>query len=330
MKCFRLRIGLTLLGWMALVAGVSACTPGMASQAPASRQVAVARPDLFHNLLRVSRDLGPSPAGRRVSFLISLRDPSAKMRKAALAAMYDPRSPHFGTFESPRQWAGSGPTPSVVARARAYLRRRGVETRWHEGQDWMLLSGSVRAIEHVFRVHIHVYRFHGVGFFAAQSNARVPSVLASAVSSVGQITNYRDRHAAVVPANGLTPAGLRLAYDLAPLRSRHLDGSGETVSFIEIDGYHQQDFDAFTRKFGLPALHPILSAGPHLTNADGEAEMDFEVVHGSRLVHAFGSTTARSIARTPSSSVWKTRQYVRILVAFSASVSAAAKRPSLR
>ena len=50
----------------------------------------------------------------------------------------------------------------------------------------------------------------------------------------------------------MSPSDILKAYDITPLRNQHVDGSGETVTFFEIDGFRQKDLDAYTRKFGLP------------------------------------------------------------------------------
>jgi len=82
---------------------------------------------------------------------------------------------------------------------------------------------------------------------------------------------------AAVPGAGLSPAGIVKAYDVTPLVQQGMDGSGQTVVFIEVDGVDQSALSAFARRFHLPPFH-IRTFGPALTPG-GEATMDLEVVH---------------------------------------------------
>ncbi len=237
--------------------------------------------DRFHALLAHSHDLGPVTASTRVSFLASLRHPGMSRAAAQLAAMYDPHSTRFGHYDSLRQWMRStGLSPSMVDQVRAVLRRSGIAVDWQPGDGWMLVGGPAGAVERVFSVRIHEYRaVSGRRYYASARDPVIPHALASIVVGTGHVSNYPDRGFRIVPVGGLRPADLFSAYNITPLRSRHLDGSGETIAFIEIDGFHQSDFNAFTQHFGLSAMHPIVRAGPRLSNVDGEAELDMEVAH---------------------------------------------------
>lgn len=227
-----------------------------------------------------ARDLGRLPGRVGVNFLLLLRDPGAAARERAIAAMYNPHSRHFGTFQSPAAWDSSGPSATVVRHVERFLHARGLTTRWQSGGDWLTVSGPARVVSRVFRVRIDRFRGpNGQRLYAALNQPRVPAALRAAVTAVGRISNFSDRRAHAVPANGMTPVDLLKAYDIQPLRSQGLTGAGETVSFIEIDGFHQSDFNQFTGHFGLPAMHPQIKAGSALTNVDGEAEMDMEVMH---------------------------------------------------
>ncbi len=275
------RVGLLSAG--ILLAALSGCSPGAATgtvRVPVL--VASAAPaDRFHALLARSRDLGPLPPATAVSFVALLRDPASRSGAARIAAIYNPHSSLFGHYESAGEWARRfGPSPALVARVQAMMRRSGITASWRAGDSWMLLNGSARAVERTFHVRIHRYRaLSGRRFYAAPHDPVIPAVLDSFFAGTGHLSSYPDRRIRVVPIAGLRPTDLQTAYDISPLRSRHLDGSGETIVFIEIDGFHQSDFDVFTQHFGLPAMHPAIAAGPRLSNVDGEAELDMEVAH---------------------------------------------------
>jgi kumamolisin len=115
------------------------------------------------------------------------------------------------------------------------------------------------------------------------------------VAAAGHLSSYGDvtfrsslRPSRLVPANGLTPGDVLTAYDIRPLRAKGFDGSGQTIAFIEIDGYHQSDLNDFTDHFNLPPMHPRIKYGSRLHDVSGETELDMEVAHeiapGARLL----------------------------------------------
>lgn len=266
-----------LLATLALL--LSACV------APASLPAASSA-DPFAALLARSQDLGPASAGRSVDLLLLLRDGSAGRQAADLAAMYRPGSPAFGRYETPAQFAAGYPVdPAVVARVRAYLGARGLTAHWAAGSTWLAVSGPPPAIDATFGASVHRYVSpDGLAFLASAADPRVPAALAPWVAAAGRIDTATPRvlkrpgRLSAVPPGGLTPDGLVAAYDLKPLRDQGLDGTGETIVFMEFDAFDQKDLDAFTQHFHLPPIRPEVH-GKALQPAEGEATMDLEVAH---------------------------------------------------
>lgn len=232
-------------------------------------------------MLRYAHDLGSAPDSLRVSVVLLLRDPVKRQPEADVAAIYDPRSPQFGRYKSVSQVETLyGPRPAAVAGIRRVLARHGLTVHWHPGDAWMLVDGPAARADQTFGIRIHRYRLgSGKEFWASSANPIIPTALRSTVVGAAHVTSYLDRRDTLVPPDGLTPVDMVQAYDVQPLRSQGFTGKGETIAFIEIDGYRQQDFDAFTKKFGLPAMHPILRYGSAIGHVDGEAELDMQVVH---------------------------------------------------
>lgn len=277
--------GIGVLATALLVLSGCSASEGTVSGVTAPVRVEGVGPLPSHNffaaLVRSSRDLGPVRSEQRVSFLLLLKDPTAARRAAALAAMYDPHSKQFRQFQSPRQWAAEyGPVPSRVGSARIALQRDGLATSWQRGNDWMVVAAPAGTVERVFAVRIHRYVAPGgARYWATRIDPVIPAWLSPVVAGTGHISNYVEHHARAVPVNGLSPTDILKAYDMVPLRSQNLDGSGVTVAFIEIDGFSQSDFDGFTSMFKLPKMKPQIKFGSALSNVDGEAELDMEVVH---------------------------------------------------
>lgn len=281
-----------LLGCLLAVPALAACGPSLSSGlgnmtgslAPATHRATGG----LARLIDGSRDLGRVRPNLPVSFLLLLDDPSAPRRAAELAAMYNPRSPHFGHFEAPSQTASEGPTLTAIQRVQSYIRAQGLHAIWHPGDTWLTISGPARRVDRIFGTSVHMYRASGMGtYYASRQDPRVPPAIRKYVADISHLSTAPWERGRTIPAGGLTPSNMQAAYDISPLRAKGMTGSGETVVFFEIDGFRQSDLDAYTRRFNLPSMHPILKSGPQLS-PEGEAEMDLEAVHaiapGARLV----------------------------------------------
>lgn len=268
------------LAAVAANAGGSVYKETRASSPPVA---AVGGVDAFHQLLSRSQQLGPVSPRFPVSVLLGLRDPGARQEAADVRAMYDPHSPLFGHYQSPGQMARYGPNRHQVTRFEGTLRREGLHPAWQVGHAWMTVTGPGGAIDRLFQVQVRRYRAPGgTRFVASWRDPRVPKSWRGLVTDAGRISTYPILHnadrPALVPSGGLTPSQLLNAYDIQPLRSLGYTGKGQTIAFLEIDGYNPRDFQAFTQHFQLPGIQPVLVGRP-FGKVDGETEMDLEVAH---------------------------------------------------
>ncbi len=91
-------------------------------------------------------------------------------------------------------------------------------------------------------------------------------------------------------AAGYKPAQLISAYNVSPLFTRGITGTGQTIAFIEIDGISTQDLSVFDQSFGLPPARLsvyIPARATHALAPGTEATLDVEYAHalapGARL-----------------------------------------------
>jgi subtilase family serine protease len=79
---------------------------------------------------------------------------------------------------------------------------------------------------------------------------------------------------------GFAPNQYLTAYGYSPLQALGIEGQGERVALIEIDGYNASDITAFDQCFGL-STPPISSYGvgiKHKLSAQGETDLDLELL----------------------------------------------------
>jgi kumamolisin len=276
-----------MLGVLPLLAGCGAASSGLAVGPPASVHAGSSIGG-FADLVARSRPLGSVAQSEQASFLLTLREPGAAQRDAAIAAMYDPASPQFGHFATVSQLDRLGPSKTAVSRVLGYLKSRGVTASWSPGDSWVSVSGPVGALARIFGVSVKHYRAPGGGTFEASAvDPHIPASLRGIVSGSSHLASATWQRGRVIPAGGMSPTNIMNAYNITPLRNAKMDGTGETVTFFEIDGYKQKDLDAYAKKYHLPPFKVTLKSGPML-KPQGEAEMDIEAVHaiapGAKLV----------------------------------------------
>jgi subtilase family serine protease len=235
---------------------------------------------------REAHNLGLVPGSLKMSVTLTLRSRDQPGLNALLAT---------GGRVTPAEWAASyGPSPARVAAARRALARGGIASTWSPGDVSLTVTAPAGRLERFFRVDVD--RFvprSGPAFYAPTGALPVPSSLAGDVVAITGMDNYqRDLTEAIASANGVTPGQMTSFYDISPLRSAGLDGSGETVIFPEWAMPPASVLEAFAAKFNLPPFNvsvvsnaaawgaPATSSTQGYYDLAGEAALDLEVVHG--------------------------------------------------
>ena len=202
-----------------------------------------------------------------------------------------------------------GPDPRRVAVTERWLRAEGLDASWSPGDAVLQVQGPAAAVEKAFSVPLARYRAQGRGgaqlsFYAPSGRPTLPTTAGRVVSSVLGLDDYPvlaepERAAtancpgAADPAavGGFTPAQVAGFYNFSPLYKAGLTGAGQTVVFMEVDGFLPSDVQAYSSAFSLPAPNisgPIFSSKWDTPAAIGfgtfgclsETDLDLEVVHG--------------------------------------------------
>ncbi|MFN2581825.1 MAG: protease pro-enzyme activation domain-containing protein [Candidatus Dormibacteria bacterium] len=263
----------------AAVAAATACgssaAPATSNEQGASRLVTTAKhPDIGYAIAH-GTDLGPLPPSTLLQLTLGLRGRDPQGLDALLAS-----GKHVTPAEYARRFA---PDAGVVGDAEHVLQQAGITARW-EGGDTMSAHGSVAAVDALLAVRIdNRVGPDGVRFYAPQHDPPVPESLATAVNSVSGLTKYPRASAADIPSpKGISPSDALTFYDIDPLRSAGLDGTGITVAFVEIDEFDPAMLDRYRERFHISAPFNVQvatrTAGRPMTE-QGEADLDLEIVH---------------------------------------------------
>jgi subtilase family serine protease len=235
--------------------------------------------------------LGPTDTARILSLAFPLRPRSPAELAALLSAIENPASPHYHHYLTAAQYnAAFGPSEAERDTALAALRTLGFTATTTDAASGLArASGSVGEIEADFGVHLYDERAaDGTRYIAADGVPHLPAALATVVTGVvGLDTRPAVQRRSpqlgltpqVVGGGGLDPSALRAAYNVTPLTSQGLDGSGETIAIAEIDRFRQSDVSTYDSAFALttPAVQVVKVAGG-ATSTSPEPVLDIEVL----------------------------------------------------
>ena len=148
--------------------------------------------------------------------------------------------------------------PAAVQRALASARLANLQTSWTRGDKIAFLNGAADSIERFFNVRLSRYRTPGGReFFAGDHEAALSPSLRKIVDGVAGLDDFAQVGVAAIRPGGLTPSDVLSFYDIAALRAKGLDGTGETVVFPELNSPGdvpklRQDLAYYAGKYHLP------------------------------------------------------------------------------
>jgi kumamolisin len=181
-----------------------------------------------------------------------------------------------------------------VRKALAAARRAGFTTQWSTGDGLASLVGSPATVTRLFGVHLERYQAPGGrDFYAGNRAPSFPASFKPVVTGIGGLDDFEQLTPAEITPGGATPDDMNSFYDIQPLRSAGLDGSGETIVLPEAIspndfGQLKTDLANYSAKFHLPPADMTMRAdsswapfpsGKLATENLGEADLDVQVAH---------------------------------------------------
>lgn len=244
-------------------------------------------------------DLGPPEPEGTIELTLALapRDPDGLAAYAA--AIGDPGSTDYGHALTPEAIGDRfGPTPATLERLTAGLAAAGLAIVGQAPQrTTMRVRGSIQAVEALFATHMERFQdAAGRNYLAPTMPPLVPAAFAGAVDGIlGLDGDARARPAfgwqaptgspllpgAAAPRFGLRPDQVAAAYDIAPLHTAGLDGSGQTVAIVSFDAIDDATIAAFDRELGISAskvIHVPVNGGTKPGDGSSEVALDIEVI----------------------------------------------------
>jgi subtilase family serine protease len=215
---------------------------------------------------------------------------------ALLAAQQTPGSPAFHAWLTPEQYgARFGMSDADLAKVSAWLRAQGLSVREiSRARNRLVVDGTVAQLQNALGTSLHRFQLEGESHFANAEPLQLPAALSGVVLGVRNLNDFRlkprVRRSAVVPefTSGITgnhylaPGDIVTIYDIQPLYTAGLTGSGRKIAIVGQSAINTSDMLAFRSASGLSATVPTVTLMPNTgasavsgTDVD-EASLDLE------------------------------------------------------
>ena len=248
-------------------------------------------------------DKGPLAQSRPIhGITLSLKRSDAQEAelRALLAAQMDPGSPQFHRWLTPDQIAARfGLADGDLAAVQQWLERQGFKVdSIGRSHDRITFSGDAGQVAAAFGTSLHRYATPDGEQFAPASELSVPLELAPLVRAVLHLSTFRPKpqvHAggslprytsAGTETHYLDPLDIATQYDVTPLYTAGIRGTGQSIAIVGQSWVNPLDYDSFTVALGLGSLSDYLVLVPEsgvnaaFTGDEAESDIDLEYSTG--------------------------------------------------
>jgi uncharacterized protein (TIGR03437 family) len=245
---------------------------------------------------RAEYDQGRVTPSLQLSYMTLELAPSPAQKTALqqlLVEQQTPGSANYHRWLTPEQFAQQfGATSSDIAQLSGWLQSHGLTvTSVARGRNWISFDGQAAQVENAFQTELHQYAVNGESHFANSSNPSIPAAFSGTVIAVRGLNDFRPKPRARLRRPDYTegrgthyvvPDDLATIYDIGPLYSAGINGSGQKIAIAGQTEINLSDIETFRSTYGLPTNNPQTmlvpsSRNPGISSADlGEADLDTE------------------------------------------------------
>jgi subtilase family serine protease len=228
-----------------------------------------------HPLARAEFDRGrvdDSAALPRMTIFFALSPDQSVALDRLLSEQQDRSSPNYHRWITPQEFGDRfGLSQNDLNKVVAWLESRGFAVQdVPASRNAVSFSGSAAQVTAAFQTAIHHYVLNGEEHYANSTEPTIPSALAGIVSGVKGLNDFRPQPETVrrvlarpTPdfSNGTTshflaPADFSVIYNVQPLYSRGIDGTGQKIAVVGQSDIQLSDIRQFRSLMGLPTKDP--------------------------------------------------------------------------
>jgi uncharacterized protein (TIGR03437 family) len=238
-------------------------------------------------------DQGRVAPSLAVPYMTLMLAPSASQQadlEKLLVEQQMPGSPNYHHWLTPEEYGQRfGVSDADISKITQWLQQQGLNViAVARGKSWIAVSGTAAQVEAAFQTEIHSYLVDGETHFANASEPSVPAAFGSLVQGVRGLNDFRmkprlrpspsqppsSRSDVTKPnytagpgqTNYVAPGDFAVIYDLNPLYSAGINGTGQKMAIAGQIQVVLSDIQQFRGMFGLPANDPQMLLVPGSPN----------------------------------------------------------------
>jgi trimeric autotransporter adhesin len=232
----------------------------------------------------------------RIQIVLKRSDAQESALKQLIGDLHTPGSASYHKWLTPDAFGKQfGPSDPDIATLEAWLQSKGFSiTKLNPGKQTLEISGNVSQFREAFHTQINKYLVNGETHYANATDPQIPAALAPVVSGFASLNNFRPKSYArklgeatyntktskTTPewtlspsANeyqfALSPGDYAVQYDLNPLYSAGINGTGQTIAIVNESNINIYLVNQFRSLFGLPANPPQVIIDGNDPGVDG-------------------------------------------------------------
>jgi hypothetical protein len=269
-----------------------------------------------HPLAQPGFDQGVAPPDlpmARMLLVLKRSDAQQSALQKLLEDQQDRNSPSYHLWLTPDMFGRQfGPSDQDIQVVAAWLSSHGFQIGGISlGRTVIEFSGTALQVHQAFHTEIHRYLVNGENHWANASDPQIPAALSAVIEGINSLHNFPKKptyRLAGKFTNSETPGSVRdlgpefttndtslcgpascyfvspydfaMIYNVAPLWTAGIDGTGESIAIINESNIDVQDVRDFRNLFGLPSNDPqIILNGPDpgiVQGVESEADLDVE------------------------------------------------------
>jgi hypothetical protein len=271
-----------------------------------------------HPLARAEFDRGPVYPGLPMERMILVLQRSQEQEAALesfMAGQMDPTSPDYRHWLQPGEFGKMyGPSDADIQAVSFWLESHGFTVdKVAAGRAFVEFSGTAAMVEQAFHTSFHRYNVNGEEHIANNADPSIPEALRPVVAGLASLNDFRAKPSHIDmgsfrrdpgtgkwspegsgqvadPLFGVTNAGTKYEmvtpydfaaiYNVTPLWSANIDGSGQTIAIAGRSNISLTDVAKFRSAFGLPVKAPTIylnGADPGMSNVLDRQENTLDV-----------------------------------------------------
>jgi len=262
-------------------------------------------------------DQGRVAPSLSIPYITLTLSPSASQQadlEKLLAAQQTKGSPDYHRWLTPEQYAQRfGVSDADIGKITQWLEGQGLKVlSVARSRNWIAVSGMAAQFEAAFQTEIHTYLVDGETHYANASEPSVPASFGPVVKSVRGLNDFRMKPRAKPKytskgTHNLVPDDLATIYDLVPLYTAGINGTGQKIAIAGQTEVNLSDIQTFRSSYNLPANNPQTllvpgSRNPGIQSASGdlaESDLDLEwsgaVARNATIIFVYSTDVMTSV-----------------------------------